>query len=126
MEFLITYDLKAGNPSPYKAFLIAAEREGLLYVWRGASFVNRLPNTTIWGVFESKDSANEAFDRALATASATIGYKVQMTRRATTKFVDAYVNTDIRREPNPELEGASVFETSRLHQLKDPLFAVNG
>lgn len=34
-DYLITYDLKSGSPDPHKPFLTAAEKEGLLYVWKG-------------------------------------------------------------------------------------------
>lgn len=123
-DYVISYDLKAANPSPYKVFLDAAQREGLLYVWKGLNYVNRLPNTTIWGVFSTREEANEAFDRALAAASAKMGYKVSLLRRATTAFSDCVVNSDIRKKPEPQWTGPTLFETSRLHQLNDPFFTL--
>jgi hypothetical protein len=122
-DFAISYDLKAGNPSPHKAFLDAAESEGLLYVWKGQSYVNRLPNTTIWGVFDNREEANAAFSRALATATAVLGYKVTMTKRLTCEFTNGIVNSDVRKVPDPAYTGVTSFETSRLHQLNDPFFA---
>lgn len=122
-DFLISYDLKAGNPSPHRAFLDAAETEGLLYVWKGATYVNRLPNTNVWGVFDSREEANHAFSRALSTASAVMGYKVVLLKRATTEFSNALVTSNIRKIPEEEYIGATAFETSRLHQLNDSYFS---
>lgn len=44
--YLVSYDLKSGDPSPHSAFLTCAEPEGWLYVFKGKR-VFRLPNTTL-------------------------------------------------------------------------------
>jgi hypothetical protein len=121
-DYLITYDIKADSPDPHKPFLTTAEKEGLLYVWKGTSFVNRLPNTTVWGVFASKEKANEAFDRAKEAASAKIGKAVTLEKRCTTEMSDTLVTSDRRKKPEPKWTGKTSFETSRLHQRNDPYF----
>jgi len=121
-DFLITYDLKSGSPDAHKPFLTAAEKEGLLYVWKGSDYVNRLPNTTLWGLFESKEAANKAFDRALAAAGRTVGYTVTLEKRATSEMGSSAVNSDKRKAPDPRWTGKAAFETSRRHQVNDPYF----
>lgn len=121
-DYLITYDLKSGSPDAHKPFLTAAEKEGLLYVWKGADYVNRLPNTTLWGLFDSREAANKAFDRALAAAGKVVGYAVKLEKRITTKMTDTLVTSDKRKEPDPRWTGRSSFETSRRHQVNDPFF----
>jgi hypothetical protein len=117
-DYAISYDLSVGH----KAFLTAAEKEGLLYVWKGATYVNRLPNTTIWGLFTSGTEANNAFDRALSKASTAIGQKIKMEKRLTTAMSSSFVNSDRRKEPEARWTGNTSFETSRLHQVNDPYF----
>lgn len=121
-DYLISYDLFTGAGSPHREFLTQAETEGLLYVWRGASYVNRLPNTTLWGVFASRDAADAAFERARAKTEKKVGYKVVVEKRVTTGFEDTIVTSDKRKAPDPRWTGATSFETSRLHQLNDPFF----
>lgn len=121
-DYLITYDIKAGSPDPHKPFLTAAEKEGLLYVRKGTNFVNRLPNTTVWGVFASKEKAGEAFDRALRATSAKIGKTVTLEKRCITEMSNTLVTSDRRKKPEPKWTGKTSFETSRLHQLNDPYF----
>ncbi len=121
-DYLISYDLNTERGSPHKDFLTQAETEGLLYIWKGVTWVNRLPNTTLWGQFASRQEANKAFDRARAKTEKKVGYKVVVEKRATTAFDDASVLSDIRTAPEPKWTGATTFETSRLHQLHDPFF----
>ena len=121
-DIVITYDLERGTPSPYGAFITAAAREGLLYVWKGATYVNRLPNTTVWGVFSDRDAANAAFDRALASASKTVGYTIKLEKRMTVEEKNTLVSSDKRKKPESKWTGTTSFETSRLHQVNDPFF----
>lgn len=121
-DYLITYDLKSGSPSPYKPFLTAAEVEGLLYVWEGATYVNRLTNTTVWGKFASADAANEAFKKALAAASKKVGYDIVLEKRVTTVMGSSSVISDKRKKPEAKWTGKTTLETSRLHQMNDPFF----
>jgi hypothetical protein len=121
-DYLITYDLADGSPDPHKPFLTAAAAEGLLYVWKGANYVNRLPNTTVWGVFATKEAADNAFDRALATAAKAVGHSVTMEKRCTTGMDNTSVTSDRRKKPEARWTGRTSFETSRLHQLNDPFF----
>lgn len=120
-DYLISYDLKSEG-SPHKEFLTQAETEGLLYVWKGQSYVNRLPNTTVWGVFDSRAEAIKAFDRALTKTATKLGHSVTMEKRATTAFEDGSVASDRRKTPISKWTGSTQFETSRLHQLNDPFF----
>ena len=91
-NYLITYDLASRTPDAHKPFLTAAEKQGLLYIWKGAEYVSRLPNTTIWGVFASSDAAIKAFDLALSTASKAVGYNIALEKRCVTLFQDASVS----------------------------------
>lgn len=121
-DYLITYDLKETDPKPHKPLLTAAEKEGLLYVWQGASFVNRLPNTTLWGTFSTATAANEAFERALVEAAKVVGRTITLEKRATTQMGDTSVKSDVRKKPLAKWTGRNSFETCRLHQLNDPDF----
>lgn len=122
MDILISYDIAGGKPDAHKPFLTAAEKDGLLYVWKGAAYVSRLPNTTLWGVFDSVTAANEAFDRALKKVGDDLGYTVKLEKRVTTELVAGYVNSDVRKKPEARWTGKTRFETSRLHQVNDPFF----
>jgi hypothetical protein len=122
-DYLITYDLQSGSPDPHKPFLTAACSEGLLYVWQGVTYVNRLPNTTVWGVFQSADAADQAFTRAVARAGVAISRVVVVEKRATTQISDdGNVFSDHRKIPDPRWVRSTRFETSLLHQINDPFF----
>jgi hypothetical protein len=121
-DYLITYDLEEGSPDPHKPFLSAAANEGLLYVWKGANYVNRLPNTTVWGVFATKEAADAAFDRALSATARTVRREVSLEKRCTVEMSKTTVKSDRRKKPDPRWTGNTNFETSRLHQLNDPFF----
>lgn len=120
--FLVSYDLKGGDPSPHSAFLTCAEPEGWLYVYKGKR-VFRLPNTTLWGEFADAAAAVAAFDRALAAAERHLGRKVVLEKRIVTRFDPKAAKSDRIKDPDPALTGATDFETCRLHQLHDPFFA---
>ncbi|WP_331285133.1 MULTISPECIES: hypothetical protein [Methylobacteriaceae] len=122
-DFVITYDLKNGDPPPYGPFIEEAEREGLLYVWRGANQVHRLPNTTVWGRFEDIAAARSAFDKALRRTSRRLGYAINLEKRMTVQADDISVRSDVAKAPVAKWIGSSKFETARLHQLNDPDFA---
>lgn len=121
-DYLISYDLNTERGSPHKEFLAQAETEGLLYVWRGASYVSRLPNTTIWGVFDNRTNALAAFERTRVKTEKKVGYKVVVEKRATTEFTDCDVASDVRKKPLAKWTGVTTFDTSRLHQVNDPDF----
>ncbi|MCJ2096330.1 hypothetical protein MKK67_28075 [Methylobacterium sp. J-072] len=121
-DIMISYDLKTGSPVPYGPFMEAAEKEGLLYVWKGAKFVSRLPNTTVWGVFTDCPTANAAFDRALVAAGKVVGYKITLEKRMTVSYEGAESSSNKRKEPVPKWTGTTAFQTSRLHQKNDPFF----
>ena len=99
-DYLITYDLESGSPDPHKPFLNAAQNEGLLYVWKGSTYVNRLPNTTIWGQFSSAESANEAFNRALKAAGISVDYSITIEKRCTI-FANVCVKGHTGGQPQP-------------------------
>jgi hypothetical protein len=124
-DFLITYDLQdapSGKSDPHKPFLTAAQKEGLLYVWKGKNYVSRLPNTTVWGTFANIEAADAAFQRALTAASKQVGYGIVREKKATASMERANVMSDVRKVPEAKWTGKTWFETSRLHQLNDPLF----
>ncbi len=121
-DFLITYDLQDQKPDPHKPFLTAAQKQGLLYVWKGATYVNRLPDSTVWGEFDTIEDANSAFQKALTAVGNDLGNKVNLEKRVTTAMRSINVLSDKRKEPEPKWTGTSSFETSRLHQVNDPFF----
>lgn len=121
-QYLISYDLKSSDPSPHKPFLDAAEKEDLLYVYK-ASTLNRLPNTTVWGIFADKDAARAAFDRALSAAGRKLGRAIVLEKRIITRLSDLYVRSDVSKAPVRQWLGTSDLETCRKHQLNDPDFS---
>ena len=122
-SYVITYDLEAGEPSPYRRFIEEAEKQGLLYVWKGRNKVHRLPNTTLWGRFEDVDAARSAFDKAARAASRRVGYTIDIEKRMIILSADAWVRSDVAKVPVSKWTGKSAFQTARLHQLHDPFFA---
>ena len=120
-RYLISYDLKSSDPSPYKPVLDAAEKQGLLYVIKGTD-LHRLPNTTLWGAFATRDAANGAFDRALAAAAKAISRRIVVEKRIVAEMDDFGVRSDKRKPPETRWTGRTGFETCRLHQLNDPFF----
>ena len=122
-DFLISYDLESESPDAHKPFLIAAEKEGLIYVVKAGSFLMRLPNTTIWGEFGDMDKAIGAFDRALAAASKVVGYTINLEKRVLAPFDTGKVNSNVSKTPETKwTDIASNFRTSRQHQVNDPFF----
>ena len=121
-SYVITYDLKDGNPSPYRPFIEEAEKQGLLYVWRGRNKVHRLPNTTVWGRFADVGEARSAFAGAIRAASRRVGYTIDVEKRMIVRSSDAWVHSDVAKAPVPKLTVKSAFETARLHQRNDPFF----
>lgn len=121
-QYLISYDLRSSSPSPHKPFLDAAEKEDLLYVYK-ATTLNRLPNTTVWGVFASKDAARAAFDRALTAAGDKLGKAIVLEKRVITLLSDFYIRSDVSKAPVKQWLGSSDLETCRKHQLNDPDFS---
>ncbi|WP_201859375.1 hypothetical protein [Microvirga soli] len=120
--YLVSYDLKSGNPSPHATFLASAEPEGWLYICKSATKIFRLPNTTLWGVFEDVAAANAAFDRALAAAEAQLGRRIILEKRIVTRLGDWSARSDLMKAPEPRYAGRTDLETCRLHQLGDPFF----
>lgn len=123
LKFMATYDLKKGDPSPYREFVKAAEEEGLLYVYSLGDELCCLPNTTLWGEFEAKDSAREAFDRALAAASKKLGYSIVLEKRVITAMSELRIRSNVKKTPIARWVGHTDFDTCRLHQQNDPYFA---
>ena len=122
-SYIITYDLRSGNPSPYRPFIEEAEKQGLLYVWKGKNKVHRLPNTTLWGRFDGVVAARSAFERALRAASRRVGYAINDEKRVIVRASEVWVKSDIAKAPEPKWTGSTAFRTSRLHQDNDPFFA---
>lgn len=122
-NYLISYDLQSGHVSPHKPFLTAAAKEGLIYVLQSANFINRLPNTTLWGVFARRQAAVDAFNRAKTAAEIAIRREIVVEKRLVSLLDDWLVSSDLKKTPDPRWTGATTFETSRLHQMNDPFFA---
>lgn len=122
-SYTVAYDLSAKGEAPHKPFLTEAEKVGLLYVFRGSKYVSRLPNTTLWGHFASRAHVIAAFEKAISKTEQVVGHRVTVEKRLITKGpLDWEIMSDVRKVPNPEWIGQTKFETSRLHQLNDPLF----
>ncbi|GJE36321.1 hypothetical protein [Methylobacterium persicinum] len=122
-SYVITYDLKEGDPSPYRPFIEEAEKQGLLYVWTGKSKVVRLPNTTLWGRFEDVDAVRSAFDNAAREASRRVGFTIDVEKRMIILEADAWVKSNVAKPPVARWTGKTGFQTARLHQINDPFFA---
>lgn len=123
-HILVTYDLKKTDPGPHRVFMEEAEKQDLLYVYRGRSGkLVRLPNTALWGVFDDAEGARDAFDKALKVAAKRLGKKITLEKRVITLFEDGFVISDKKRSPEEEWKKATAFETCRAHQLHDPFFA---
>lgn len=84
--------------------------------------MNRLPNTTIWGVFPDAEGACEAFDRARECTERVIGRTITLEKRFATKMASSLAISDRRKKPEARWTGETAFETSRLHQVNDPFF----
>jgi len=121
-EYLVSYDLKETNPKPHKEFVLAAEKQGFLYVYK-ADDLFRLPNTTIWGNFTDKDAARDAFEHAKTAAEKKLGITIVLEKRTISKFSDFYIRSDRRKAAEAKWTGTTDFETCRKHQLNDPYFA---
>jgi hypothetical protein len=121
-EYLVTYDFKVGATSQYRTFVLCAEPQGLLYVYRSDDLF-RLTNTTLWGEFATKENAKTAFDNAQAAAENKLGSKIILEKRMITRISDYFVRSDKRKAPEKQWMKASDLETCRAHQLNDPFFA---
>lgn len=121
-KYLITYDLKNTNPSPYTTFLEECEKEDLLYIYEVSGELIRLPNSTIWGIFSNRKAARTAFDQALAAAEKRLGRKITLEKRAIVGIAGASFLSDKQKSPEPKWTKSTSFETCRAHQLSDPFF----
>jgi hypothetical protein len=123
-HILTTYDLKKTDPGPHRVFIEEAEKQGLLYVYRGASGkLLRLPNTTLWGVFDDAAGARDAFDKALTAAEKKLRKKITLEKRVITPFEDGLIISDTKKSPVEKWTKPTAFETCRAHQLNDPFFS---
>jgi hypothetical protein len=84
--------------------------------------VSRLPNTTVWGVFNNLAEANTAFEKALAATTVTVSHPIKLEKRATIQASATQVLSDKRKKPEAKWTGKSSYETSDLHQINDPFF----
>ena len=80
-NFLIAYDLKSTDPDPHSEFRKQAEPQGLSNWIEINGELCQLPNTTLYGSFESRDFAVAAFDRALHATRSKIKGEVVLTAR---------------------------------------------
>jgi hypothetical protein len=103
-EYLVTYDLKDGNPGPHRDFIMAAEAEGLLYVYKPSESVMHLPNTTLWGNFSIRDAVRDAYKRALDKAIKIVGYTIKLEKRAITQISNPYFLSDESKAPDEQHE----------------------
>ncbi|MBY3094912.1 hypothetical protein HFO65_29970 [Rhizobium laguerreae] len=121
-KFLFAYDLTASKP-PHAAFIAAALTEGLLYVYTVKDKLCRLPNTTLWGRFETQEAAVAAFNTAKMAAEKAIGAKITLEKRVVLAMNGATFTSDKRKAPDPKWTKGTKFATCREHQAKDPYFA---
>jgi hypothetical protein len=121
-EFVISYDLKKDADGVHAAFLKAAEKSGLLYIFMSTDKIFRLPNTTVWGTFRDRDAAEAAFDAALAAAGKVINRTITLEKRFVTSIGSWSAKSDLIKKPQQPWIGKTKSETCRLHQLNDPYF----
>lgn len=122
-EYLVTYDFKDGAPKQWEEFIKCAETEGLIYVYDLGKELARLTNTTLWGEFENKQAAKDAFERAQSAAGNNIGRAITLEKRVITKISDVFVRSDKKKIPEARWKKSTKFETCRAHQKHDPFFA---
>lgn len=120
--FLVSYDLHSSNDAANSAFLDAAANHSLSYLFIENGIVQRLPETTIWGVFDSAAYCNASILDAVVDAELDIGDTITVTRIAITIFEDAFVDSDKVTVYIPALRGSNLLETCLNHQLNDPEF----
>jgi len=120
--YAFTYDIESTRPDPHKPFLDAAAEEGLLYLRVVGPNVCRLPNTTVWGIFQTRALAAAAFERAVKAAAKTTGKPVNVEKRLSFSLQDSGYISDVKKLPEPDWTGSNDFETARLHQLFDDFF----
>lgn len=123
-NFLISYDLNATG-SPHKRFLTEAINHNLLFVLSdsGSAHAYRLPNTTLWGQFSSVADARKALFEVAAAVEKMTKVKVVIEKFAVSHLGQARWNSDVKTPLKAAWTGATQFETSKLHQLNDPVFA---
>jgi hypothetical protein len=120
-EYVVSYDLKETAPKPHKEFILAAEKEGLLYVFQ-VTDLYRLPNTTIWGNFDSAEAVKAAFERAQTAAEKKLGIKIVLEKRLISELDDWLIRSNEKKAAEKKWTGSTKFETCRKHQLNDPFF----
>jgi hypothetical protein len=123
-QILVTYDLKKKDPPPHKVFLEEAEKQNLLYIYEGASGnLLRLPNTTLWGMFDDAAAARDAFDRARAAAEERLGKKIKVEKRVVAELGGGSLFvSDKKKAPEEKWKKRTALETCRAHQLNDGFF----
>ncbi len=82
----------------------------------------RLPNTTLWGPFDSSAAVKAAFDRARLSAEKRLK-KIIVEKWVITKLGSALLNSDKRKAPDAKWKKKAALETCRAHQLHDEYFA---
>lgn len=122
-KYLVSYDLRKTEPAPHKQFLTSAEPEGWLYVYQTDEGVLRLPNTTLWGVFATREEARAAFARAVAAAGRELGSRIVLEKRVIAGLADCFVRSDQVKAPDRSLDASTMFERCRRHQLEDEFFS---
>jgi hypothetical protein len=95
-SFIASYDLEDTRPSPYAAFLAAAENRGWSCWIKGGDSKQwyRLPNTTLVGDFESRDAAVAALKAAQSEAAAEIGHQFKMPKWIVAEKNGSQFNSD--------------------------------
>lgn len=100
-KYIASYDLEDTNPSPYDAFIEAAEKKGWFpWVWSGTyQKWYRLPNTTLIGEFETRAKAVEALKAAHSKAQSVIRRPFKMSKWIVANYTAASFSSDETVEP---------------------------
>jgi hypothetical protein len=122
-NFILTYDIESTNPDPHSKFIEYSERFGLLFVAPAGGHLKRLPNTTLWGKFETKEDCLDAVHSAITLAELDIGSSINLKKFLITKASDVKFESDVEKYPDRRWKKSTLFETCREHQLYDPDFS---
>ncbi|MBS0546140.1 MAG: hypothetical protein JSR24_00230 [Proteobacteria bacterium] len=122
-DFLASYDIDSTEHNNHKAMVDAGASKGWTYVFLAPDGkLNRLPDTTLWGVFADRTVALTAFIEAAKLANKQPKTRFKVEKLALTLFEQRAVASNKKKAPNPLLLGKSNIETCLNHQDKDKFF----
>jgi len=94
-SFIACYDLKETNPSPHTKFLEKAlANKWFLWIRASNGKAYRLPNTTLIGIFATRDAAVAALEKTRADTQAELGRTVTMPKWIVALYDGAQFDSD--------------------------------